>query len=42
MTRSGVTDIDAVLDRIGTDDFYRIVEYDEQYEALYDKTGLNR
>ena len=40
-TRSGVDDIDALLEEIGADRFQRIVDYDPEWEAVYDRTGMN-
>lgn len=41
-TRSGVTALDEVLDRIGAERFERIVAFNPDYEADYDETGINR
>lgn len=41
-TRSGIGDIDAILDEIGANNFERVIEYNAQWEALYTETGLNR
>lgn len=41
-TRSGVSEIDALLDEIGAECFERIVAYDPEWESVYDRTGMNR
>lgn len=41
-TRSGVTDLDGVLQQIGAEKFERIIAYDPDWEAAYDDTGINR
>lgn len=41
-TRSGVEEIDDLLDAIGAECFERIVAYDPEWESVYDRTGINR
>ena len=41
VTRSGVEDIDALLEAIGAERFQRIFSYDPEWEALYARTGIN-
>lgn len=41
-TRSGVDGIDELLAEIGADRFQRVVDYDPDWEAVYDRTGMNR
>ncbi len=41
-TRSGVAEIDALLEEIGAERFQRLVDYDPEWESAYDQTGLNR
>lgn len=40
--RSGVGEIDGVLDQIEAQNFRRVVEYDPEWEADFEATGLNR
>ena len=42
VTRSGVEEIDRLLEEIGADRFQRVVEYDPDWEAVYNRTGMNR
>lgn len=42
MTRSGVEGIDALLEEIGAERFQRVVDYNPDWEAIYDRTGMNR
>lgn len=41
-SRSGIAEIDAVLEQIGAVEFERTFAYDPEWEALYSKTGINR
>lgn len=42
MTRSGVDGIDELLAEIGADRFQRVVDYNPDWEAVYERTGMNR
>ena len=41
-TRSGVDPVDAILNEIGAEHFERIIDYNPEWEAIYDETGINR
>ena len=41
-TRSGVESIDNLLAEIGADRFRRVVDYNPDWESIYDRTGMNR
>lgn len=41
-TRSGVESIDNLLAEIGADRFRRVVDYNPDWEPIYDRTGMNR
>lgn len=41
-TRSGIAELDAVLEQIDAVGFERTFAYDPEWEALYSKTGINR
>lgn len=42
VTRSGVETIDELLAAIGAERFQRVVDYNPAWEAIYDRTGMNR
>lgn len=41
-TRSGVGEMDDLLAAIGAERFQRVVDYNPAWEAIYDRTGMNR
>ena len=41
-TRSGVDAIDRLLTEIGAERFQRVVDYDPEWEPVYERTGMNR
>ncbi len=42
VTRSGVENIDAVLEEFGVTHIERIFKYNPEWESAYDRTGINR
>ncbi len=42
VTRSGVENIDAVLEEFGVTHIERVFKYDPAWESAYDRTGINR